>query len=168
MASATCLPVPGVSHYVRVGQHGEGTGVRMSGPLKRRSYGSLFLAAGLVGALSVVPQLTDQRAASAAGTTADAAVAPTSFHPYGPRRLIDTRTTCIGIPECHQPVASGNTVTIQLPTYLPELQDATSLVLDVFAIQPTAGGHLTVFPSGAARPDTSNVNFAPGQMVSNL
>jgi hypothetical protein len=45
---------------------------------------------------------------------------------------------------------------------------ATSVVLNVTVDHPTASGYLTVWPTGADRPDASNVNFEAGQTVPNL
>jgi hypothetical protein len=39
----------------------------------------------------------------------------------------------------------------------------TALVLNVTVTQPTAGSYITVYPSDAARPLTSNLNFAAGE-----
>jgi hypothetical protein len=45
--------------------------------------------------------------------------------------------------------------------------DAEAVMLSVVAVTPTAGGFLTIFPSGASRPVTSNLNFTPGTIVPN-
>lgn len=45
---------------------------------------------------------------------------------------------------------------------------ATAVVLHVTAVNPTAASFLTVYPDGGIQPDTSNVNFPVGQIVSNL
>ncbi|MEV0192816.1 PKD domain-containing protein [Kitasatospora purpeofusca] len=44
----------------------------------------------------------------------------------------------------------------------------TAVVLNLTAVTPTADGHLDVWPAGDAAPGTSNLNFAPGGIVSNL
>ena len=44
---------------------------------------------------------------------------------------------------------------------------AGAVVLNVTAVGPTKASHLTVWPSGTARPATSNLNFVPGQTVAN-
>lgn len=41
-------------------------------------------------------------------------------------------------------------------------------MLNVTATGPTASGYLTVFPTGEALPNASNLNFRPGQTVPNL
>ena len=46
--------------------------------------------------------------------------------------------------------------------------DATTVVFNATAVQPIAGGFLTVFPCGQSIPETSTLNFAPGGIVPNL
>ena len=46
--------------------------------------------------------------------------------------------------------------------------NAKAIVINVTAVAPTAGGYITVWPSGEARPESSNLNFVPGQTVPNL
>jgi hypothetical protein len=45
---------------------------------------------------------------------------------------------------------------------------ATAVVLNVTAVSPSAAGFLTVWPAGAARPTTSNLNFVAGDIIPNL
>ena len=42
------------------------------------------------------------------------------------------------------------------------------MVLNVTVDAPTAGGYLTVFPSGTTRPLASNLNVVAGQTIGNL
>lgn len=56
------------------------------------------------------------------------------------------------------PVAGGS-------TGVPGNAEAVSL--NVTVTQPTGSGYLTVYPCGAARPGTSNVNFTAGQTIAN-
>ncbi|EWC59074.1 hypothetical protein UO65_5626 [Actinokineospora spheciospongiae] len=44
---------------------------------------------------------------------------------------------------------------------------ATAVVLNLTVTNPTLGGYPTAHADGTARPPVSNVNFAPGQTVSN-
>jgi len=46
--------------------------------------------------------------------------------------------------------------------------DAGGVVLNVTAVRSTAGGYVSVYPCGATRPETSNVNFTAGRAVPNL
>jgi hypothetical protein len=43
-----------------------------------------------------------------------------------------------------------------------------AVILNVTAVTPTGSGFLTVFPTGSALPNASNLNFTPGQVVPNL
>src|SRR3712207_8397776 len=39
----------------------------------------------------------------------------------------------------------------------------TAVALNVTVVEPSAAGHVTVWPSGEARPLASNLNFVPGR-----
>ncbi|MBI4884752.1 MAG: hypothetical protein HY826_11945, partial [Actinobacteria bacterium] len=43
-----------------------------------------------------------------------------------------------------------------------------SVAVNVTAINPSAAGYLTVWPTGQPRPNASNLNFVPGQVVPNM
>ena len=45
--------------------------------------------------------------------------------------------------------------------------NARSVVLNVIATDPDAPGFLTVYPGGAPRPFTSNLNYLTGQTIPN-
>jgi len=85
------------------------------------------------------------------------------FHAFSPSRILDTR--------------GGNGAPVG-PLVPLELQvtgrggvpavDVAAVVLNVTVTQPTDSTHLTVWPSGQARPLASNLNFGPGQTVANL
>lgn len=79
-----------------------------------------------------------------------------------PQRLLDTRNG-IGAPQAA--VGAGRSVTLTL-TGLPS--SVTSVVLNVTAVTPTAGGYVAVYPDGAPRPNTSSINFGPGVTIANL
>ena len=44
----------------------------------------------------------------------------------------------------------------------------SAVVLNVTVTQPTAAGHITVYPDGTSRPLAANLNFVAGQTVPNL
>ena len=46
--------------------------------------------------------------------------------------------------------------------------NATAVIANVTAVDPTAWGFLSVWPAGAAQPVASNLNFLAGQTVPNL
>ncbi|MGW1177621.1 right-handed parallel beta-helix repeat-containing protein [Kitasatospora sp. NPDC002543] len=86
-----------------------------------------------------------------------AAEGKVSYHPDGPRRLLDTRT---GL---RTPIPAWGTITLD-PTDFPYVAGMT---LNVTAVEPGAEGHLTVYPYGDAAPNASNLNFLPGETVAN-
>ena len=45
---------------------------------------------------------------------------------------------------------------------------ASAVVLNVTVTNPTASSYLSLWPAGAARPTAANLNFVPGQTVSNM
>ncbi len=89
----------------------------------------------------------------------------TSFVPITPCRLADTRATeqvgprntPIGPGGTHTITAHGTNGNCTIPA------GATALSLNVTAFNPTIETFLTVYPTGATRPTTSNLNPKPGQ-----
>ena len=45
--------------------------------------------------------------------------------------------------------------------------DAAAAVVNITAINPAAGGHITVFPCNAKQPNASTLNYAAGQVIAN-
>ncbi|NMM33556.1 MAG: hypothetical protein HHJ13_06085 [Phycicoccus sp.] len=88
--------------------------------------------------------------------------APTRYTAVTPKRVMDTRTG-IGAPRTK--VAPRGRVTLTIPG-LPV--GTTAVTLNLTVTNPTAAGYLTVYPTGAAQPTASNVNFVRGQTVANL
>ena len=76
----------------------------------------------------------------------------------GPTRILDTRSGT-GAPKAR--VAAHGTVALTVAGKggVPAT-GATSVLLDVAALSPTAAGSLTVFPAGKARPTATEVSFA--------
>ena len=91
-----------------------------------------------------------------------------SSAPVVPERLLDTRTAQIGY-SGSKPTA-GQTVELKVTgagaTKVPGT--AQAVVLNVTGVDATAAGHVTVWPCGATRPNTSNLNLTAGQTVPNL
>ncbi|MEV8096038.1 N-acetylmuramoyl-L-alanine amidase [Kitasatospora sp. NPDC085879] len=91
------------------------------------------------------------------------------FTSTGPSRLLDTRTgtgTATG-KAARLGQDSTLTLTVAGRAGLPTT-GVTAVVLNVTAVQPSAGGYLTVFPAGTERPGVSNLNFTAGQVIPNL
>ena len=72
-----------------------------------------------------------------------------------PFRAVDTRAST--------PLAPGETRL--LDTFV---LNAESILVNVTAVDPSATGFLTVFPTDGGRPDASNVNFTAGRASPNL
>ncbi len=73
-----------------------------------------------------------------------------------PTRLLDTRST--------QPVGPNGTIEVQVTGVAGIPATGVSAVtLNVTATRATADGFVTVFPSGVARPTTSNLNVRAGE-----
>jgi outer membrane protein assembly factor BamB len=90
----------------------------------------------------------------------------TLFRSLSPARILDTR---VGVGYSGHighngfiPVDVTNTYGSGVP------EGAKAVVLNTTVTQPTAAGYITVYPSDAARPNASNLNFVPGQTVPNL
>ncbi|WP_183069100.1 hypothetical protein [Streptomyces sp. gCLA4] len=82
-----------------------------------------------------------------------------TYRTAGIQRLLDTRTTT-AVP------ARGSTVLDLSGT--GEAGRAKAVVLNVTVTDPKSDGHLTVWPAGTTRPDSSNLNWTTGQTVANL
>ena len=95
--------------------------------------------------------------------------AAAAFTPVVPERLLDTRSgTQVGYTGA-KPTA-GQTVTLQVTgvgtTNVPS--GASLVVLNVTATAATAGGFVTVYPCGSARPTASNLNVLANETKPNL
>ena len=94
------------------------------------------------------------------------------LQPLVPARLLDTRP---GTATIDGLAAGGGAIGPDATTDLlvvgrggvPATGVAT-VVLNITVTAPTAGGFATVWPSAAARPNASNLNFVPNQTVANM
>jgi hypothetical protein len=89
------------------------------------------------------------------------------FNSLSPSRILDTRSGTGGF---SAPIAAGGTISPAVTGVggVPA-SGVSAVVLNVTVTEPTATeGFLTVFPSNAARPLASNLNFVAGQTVPNL
>ena len=88
------------------------------------------------------------------------------YNSLSPARILDTREGN-GAPAA--PLGSGKTLDLQVTGRggVPS-SGVSAVVLNVTVTEPSAGGFLTAFPTGEARPNASNLNFTAGQTVPNL
>ncbi|QUQ62642.1 hypothetical protein [Kutzneria sp. CA-103260] len=84
-----------------------------------------------------------------------------SFSTLSPTRLLDTRDGIGGI-------SPGGTLPLQVTgrNSVPP-SGVTAVQLNVTVTNPSASSFLSVFPSGAARPNVSNLNFTAGATIAN-
>lgn len=86
--------------------------------------------------------------------------------PLVPNRLLDTRLG-LGAPPTR--VRGGDRIDLRVTGRggVPEL-GVEAVVLNVAALRPSVPGFLSIWPTGTALPDISNLNYDPGRNVPNL
>jgi hypothetical protein len=85
--------------------------------------------------------------------------------PITPCRILDTRTGAAEGPR-HTPLGSGETYDVTgrgASTGCPIPTTASGVALNVTAIDATSPTYLTIWATGAARPNASHLNPSPGQ-----
>ncbi|MEV0129160.1 choice-of-anchor D domain-containing protein [Dactylosporangium sp. NPDC050688] len=78
-----------------------------------------------------------------------------TYTPLPPSRVMDTRS---GTGVRKGTVGPNNVVSLQI--VMPS--DASAVVLNVTATEAAAGGYVTVYPTGVARPTASSLNYTKG------
>jgi hypothetical protein len=95
-------------------------------------------------------------------------LAGSRFHGMTPSRILDTRTGA-GQNGSTAPVPQGGTLSLNVTAPGGVPANATGVVMNVTATQPTANTFVTVYPGDAAFPLASNIDVsAPGTTVPNL
>jgi hypothetical protein len=82
-----------------------------------------------------------------------------------PVRIADTRS---GVGGTQGPIAGEATIMMQIRGAAGVPNTATSVVLNVTAVDPQGAGYLAVFPALTARPETSSLNFDAGKNTARL
>jgi hypothetical protein len=89
------------------------------------------------------------------------------FEPVAPARICDTRpsnsTQCAG-----KTLGPASTLPVQVWTKGGIPTGAAAVVANVTATGATASDFLTVWPTGASKPNASDLNFTAGETVPNL
>jgi uncharacterized protein (DUF1501 family) len=85
--------------------------------------------------------------------------------PLVPDRLLDTRS---GIGVGAGRLRGGSVIDLQVGGRGGVPDGATAVVLNVGAVTPNGSGFVTVWPTGEALPEVSNLNYATGRTVPNL
>jgi peptidoglycan LD-endopeptidase LytH len=78
------------------------------------------------------------------------------YRSIGPTRLLDTRSTKTRL-------KPGEVVDVAT-----NLAPGQGAIVNVTGVDPTSAGFITLWPSGAPKPDTSNLNLAAGETAANL
>ncbi|MFD9126429.1 right-handed parallel beta-helix repeat-containing protein [Kitasatospora sp. NPDC059571] len=116
-----------------------------------------------LGSYTMTVTLTDSKGNSSVNTL-KVTTAGSDYTPYGPTRLLDTRS---GLGAAKQKVGSYGTVRLKVGGNGGIPANASAVVLNLTATNPTQNGFLTAYPEGDQRPFTSNVNYTAGQTVPN-
>lgn len=91
--------------------------------------------------------------------------APTSFYTIAACRVIDTRES--DGPLAGPALTAGNTRTFAVAGQCQIPLTAKSISANLTVTEPSAGGHLTVWPAGGQLPLVSSINYRPGQTRAN-
>ena len=95
----------------------------------------------------------------------DGATGGQLFHPIAPERLLDTRSG-LGAPQARLGSATTVPLTVSGRAGIPAA--ATSVVLNLTGVAPTAGTYFAVTPAREAAPSTSSLNLVTGQTAADL
>ncbi len=98
--------------------------------------------------------------------------AGSSYAPIVPGRILDTRndpssSTVDGAFLGHGILVAGDEIQLPVAARAGVPNGATAAVLNVTVTEATGNGYVTVYPCGATRPTTSNLNFVVGQTIPN-
>ena len=94
----------------------------------------------------------------------------TNFAPMVPVRLLDTRSngsTVDGQAQGAGPISTRTAITLNVWGRAGIPSGAKAVSLNVTVMNATAAGYITVWATGEARPNASNLNFAQGVAISN-
>lgn len=88
-----------------------------------------------------------------------------AFEALAPVRILDTRDGT-GAPT--GPLAAGATIDVQVAGVGGIPANATGVVLNTTIDSPTQDTYISVYPTGAARPNSSTINAAAGDRLANM
>jgi len=94
-----------------------------------------------------------------------------TYTPLTPARYADTRATGATFDDQYEnlgTLAAGSTLTLPIADRGAVPAGTDTVVLNVAAVLPSAGGFITVHPCGVPRPNASNINYITGVTAANL
>ncbi|WP_327281594.1 MULTISPECIES: PKD domain-containing protein [unclassified Streptomyces] len=86
------------------------------------------------------------------------------FVPHAPTRLLDTRA---GTGATKAKVGAYSSVWVKIAGKGKVPAGVAAVVLNVTVTNATAAGHVSAYPAGSKRPESSNMNYVAGQTVPN-
>jgi hypothetical protein len=107
--------------------------------------------------------------ADVAGWFDDGSAGGDLYHPLAPNRILETRFGFGPQLQYTSPWGGGTDRPVTVrggSTTVPN--NATAVVLNVTAVNPSTGSDLRIYPSGQTRPNASSLNFVQGQVAANL
>ena len=90
---------------------------------------------------------------------------PLNFVAATPARIVDSRD---GTGGRSRPIGAGETLTVQVAGLHGVPLGVGAVAVNITSVNATSPTFFTVYPSGAARPDTSTLNPGPGRAVPNM
>jgi len=138
-----------------------------------------FIAGDVIPNLVIAKVGTGGKVCLFTSATTDLLVDVSSFFGAGPAltaltpaRLLDTR---VGGATVDSPahagvgrIAAGTTYELPIVNRGGVSASASTVVLNVTAVNPSTDGYVTVFPCGTAQPNTSNLNFGASEVIPNF
>lgn len=127
-------------------------------PLGQNGSISIYNAFGSVDVLVDVEGYVEPNSASAS-----------TFVPFGPKRVADTRSyPSNSYQDASNYLNPGSSINVQIAGYSNIPTNAIGVVINITVTQgSSAGGYVTVYPTGSSLPNTSNINFGPNEAIAN-
>lgn len=118
-----------------------------------------------VGQYTITVTVTDPTTNTQAVNKVTVKTLGSDFTPHAPLRLLDTRNGT-GVQRGKVPAYSSTSVKITGNGTIPD--GVTAVTLNVTVTNTTGSGHIIAAGSGRPMPETSSVNYGPGETVPNL
>jgi alpha-tubulin suppressor-like RCC1 family protein len=128
---------------------------------------TVFVGVGTVGKICIYSHATTHVVVDLDGWMGRGA---DQLHAVQPSRLVDTRagyTTIDGQFQAQGALGAGQEIALQVSGRAGVPTLATSVVLNVTAVGPSAGGYVTAYPCGTPRPTVSSLNYGAGDVIAN-
>lgn len=109
--------------------------------------------------------LTAQK--GACGVVASSSPLDAEFHEMAPQRIVDSRAES-RVGQFSTPWSPGESRNVQFAGVAGIPSNASAVVVNLTAVNPSAATHLTMWPTGQAIPATSNLNVPKGDTRANL